>query len=82
MAGSNGTARCWFAVVSRGPTIGTYALLEVNLRLIKCPADSLEIRADIEEGGRLGMEAGEDSLLANGDTEVCDQHPVAHVTHL
>lgn len=48
----------------------SYTLLEVNLRFVQCPADSLEIGADVEERCSLGVEASEDSLLANGNAEV------------
>lgn len=56
--------------VSRYRNSLTYALLQADLGLVQGPAYSLEVRADVEQRCGLGMEAGEHSLLADGDAQV------------
>jgi hypothetical protein len=44
--------------------------LQADIRLIEGPADSLEVGTNVEEVPCVGVEAGKDAFLADGDAEV------------
>lgn len=46
-------------------------LLETDLGLVQRPADSLKVGAYVEQVTCIWMEAGENSLLADGYAEIC-----------